>query len=178
MRRFLLPIALLCSTQVTVAQESFTIADIRLEGLQRISPGSVFNLLGVRVGDQVDQQDIAGIIRDVFASDFFEDIEVLREDNVLIIRVQERPSIRNIEVEGNRLIPTEALLENMTNAGLAVGQIFQRSTLEGMQLALQEQYVGQGLYGARVDIEVEEQERNRVAINININEGDPAKIVH
>lgn len=163
----------------SVAQSGgFVVSDIRLEGLQRISAGSIFGLIDVSVGDTVTPQDVAGIIRDVFASDFFEDVEVLREDNVLIIRVQERPSISNIEVEGNSLIPTEALLDNMENAGLAVGQIFDRSILQGLQLALQEQYVGQGLYGAVVDIEVEEQERNRVAINININEGDPAKIIH
>ncbi|MEX2367475.1 MAG: POTRA domain-containing protein, partial [Pseudohongiellaceae bacterium] len=162
----------------TLAQENFTVADIRLEGLQRISAGSVFGLLNISVGDQITQADISAMIQDLFASDFFEDIEILQEENVLIIRVQERPSISNIEIDGNSLIPTEALLDNMQNAGLAIGQVFKRSTLEGMVLALQEQYVGQGLYGAQVDVDVEEQDRNRVAINIDINEGEPSKIVH
>jgi outer membrane protein insertion porin family len=158
--------------------QTITVADIRLEGLQRVAASSVFGLLNVRVGDQVDQEDIANLIQDVFASDYFEDIEVLTEDNVLIIRVTERPTISAIEIEGNKLIPTEALLENMTNAGLAVGQVYKPSTLEGMQLALEEQYVAQGMYGARVELDIEEQERNRVALNINVTEGDASKIVH
>src|SRR5690606_2877570 len=110
--------------------QGFTVADIRLEGLQRISATSVFALLNISVGDRINQQDIANLIRDVFASDYFNDISVLVEDNVLIIRVQERPTISAINLEGNKLIPTEALLENMTNAGLAVGQVFKPSTLE------------------------------------------------
>lgn len=158
--------------------QTLTVADIRLEGLQRVAASSVFGLLNISVGDQVTQQDISNLIRDVFASDYFEDVQVLTEDNVLIIRVTERPTISSINIEGNKLIPTEALLENMTNAGLAAGQVFKPSTLEGMQLALAEQYVAQGMYGARVELDIEEQERNRVALNINITEGDAAKIVH
>jgi len=158
--------------------QTITVADIRLEGLQRVAASSVFGLLNVSVGDQIDQQDIANLIRAVFASDYFEDIQVLTEDNVLIIRVQERPTISEINIEGNKLIPTPALRDNMTNAGLAIGQVYKPSTLEGMQLALEEQYVAQGMYGARVTLDVVEQERNRVALNINITEGDAAKIVH
>jgi outer membrane protein insertion porin family len=160
------------------AQQSFTIADIRLEGLQRVAASSVFSLLNVRVGDRIDQAGIARIIRDVFASDYFSDIDVLTEDNVLIIRVQERPTISAINLKGNKLIPSEALLENMKNAGLETGQVYKPSTLEGMRLALEEQYVAQGMYGASVELDVEEQERNRVALNINITEGDASKIVH
>lgn len=164
--------------QVQPQQNSFTVADIRLEGLQRVAASSVFGLLNVNVGDRIDQNDVANLIRAVFASDYFEDIEVLIEDNVLIIRVSERPTISVINIEGNKLIPTEALQENMTGAGLAAGQVFKPSTLEGMRIALEEQYVAQGMYGAGVELDVEEQDRNRVAININITEGDAAKIVH
>ncbi|HEY0961205.1 MAG TPA: outer membrane protein assembly factor BamA [Pseudomonadales bacterium] len=164
--------------QLPPAPQVLTVADIRIEGLQRVAASSVFGLLNVRVGDQVDQQDITNLIRDVFASDYFDNIEVLTEDNVLIIRVTERPTISEINIEGNKLIPTEALRENMTTAGLAVGQIYKPSTLEGMQLALEEQYIAQGMYGARVELDVDEQERNRVALNINIDEGDASKIVH
>lgn len=158
--------------------QTFTIADIRLEGLQRVAASSVFGLLNVNVGDQITQQDVSNIIRDVFASEYFSEIEVLTEDNVLIIRVQERPTISEINLEGNKLIPTEALLDNMQRAGLSVGQVFQQSTLEGMQLALEEQYVAQGMYGASVEVDIVEQDRNRVALNINVTEGDASKIVH
>jgi len=157
---------------------SFTVSDIRLEGLQRISPTNVFALLNINVGDRLTPQDHANIIRDIASSENFDEVELLREDNVLIIRLKERPTITDIQVEGNKLIPTEALMENLTEAGLAIGQVFQPSTLDGMRLALQGQYVGQGRYGASVDVEVIEQERNRVAIDIQINEGDPSKIVH
>jgi len=123
-------------------EQPFTLADIRLEGLQRISATNVFALLNINVGNQLTGQDFANIIRDIAASENFDDVELLREGNVLIIRLQERPTISDIQIEGNKLIPTEALMENMGDAGLAVGQVFQPSTLDGMRLALQEQYVG------------------------------------
>ena len=156
----------------------FTVSDIRLEGLQRISATNVFALLNINVGDELTSFDFANIIRDIAASENFDDVELLREGNVLIIRLNERPTISDLQLDGNKLIPTEALLENMENAGLAIGQVFQPSTLDGMRLALQEQYVGQGRYGASVEAEVVEQARNRVALNININEGEASKIIH
>ena len=161
-----------------LGNQNFTVSDIRLEGMQRISATNVFALLNVNVGDQLSPQDFANIIRDIAASENFGDVELLREDNVLIIRLEERPTISDIQIDGNSLIPTEALMENMGNAGLAIGQVFQPSVLDGMRLALQEQYVGQGRYGSSVEAEVIEQERNRIAIDIQINEGEPSKIVH
>ena len=171
---------LMATGQLALPQgnQNFTVSDIRLEGLQRISATNVFALLNVNVGDQLSPQDFANIIRDIAASENFGDVELLREDNVLIIRLEERPTISDIQVDGNSLIPTEALMENMGTAGLAIGQVFQPSTLDGMRLALQEQYVGQGRYGSSVEAEVIEQERNRIAIDIQINEGEPSKIVH
>ncbi|MES2604598.1 MAG: outer membrane protein assembly factor BamA [Pseudomonadota bacterium] len=177
-KRFLSVCALALLGLPATQAQTITIADIRLEGLQRVAASSVFGLLNVNVGDQIDQADIANIVRDVFASDYFSDIQVLTEDNVLIIRVQERPTISDIKIDGNKLIPTEALQDNMEQAGLAVGQVFQQSTLEGMQLALEEQYVSQGMYGATVDVDIDEQDRNRVALNITVTEGDASKIVH
>jgi outer membrane protein insertion porin family len=158
--------------------QNITVADIRLEGLQRVAASSVFGLLNVKVGDQVGQAEIARIVRDVFSSNYFEDIQVLTEDSVLIIRVKERPTISEINLKGNKLIPTEALMKNMEKAGLAVGQVYQPSTLDGMQLALEAEYVAQGLYGASVDLDIKTQDRNRVALNINVTEGDASKIVH
>jgi outer membrane protein insertion porin family len=163
---------------VVAQAQSITVSDIRLEGLQRVAASSVFGRLTVSVGDQIDQDDISKIIRDVFATEYFSDIQVLTEEGVLIIRVKERPTISEIKVDGNKLIPTEALMENMEKAGLAVGQVYQPSTLEGMQLALEEQYVSQGMYGATVKLDIKEQDRNRVALTINVTEGDASKIVH
>jgi len=114
------------------AAQTFIIADIRVEGLQRISAGSVFAALPVAVGDLVDQQTIRAATKSLFATGNFDDIRMGRDGNVLVVMVTERPSISEINIEGNKAIETEALLDGLKSAGLAVGQVFQRSTLEGM----------------------------------------------
>ena len=176
--RLLAAIALSVLSIPAAIAQAFTVADIRLEGLQRISATAVFGLLNIRVGDQVDQTDIANIIRDVFSSNYFSNIEVLVEDNVLVIRVEERPTVSEINIDGNKLIKSEMLLENLAGAGLSVGQVYMPSIMEGMQLALEEQYVAQGMYGANVELEVVEQPRNRVILNVDVTEGQAARIVH
>jgi outer membrane protein insertion porin family len=171
-------IALALVAAPPVFAQTFTVADIRVEGLQRIAASTVFGLLNVNVGDQIDQADVAEIIRDIFASEYFENIEVQMEENVLVIKLEERPTVSEINIEGNKLIKSEMLLENMEKAGLSVGSVYMPSILEGMQMALEEQYVAQGMYGAKVELDVDEQERNRVVLNINVTEGDASKIVH
>ena len=160
------------------AAQTFIIADIRVEGLQRISAGSVFAALPVAVGDLVDQQTIRAATKSLFATGNFDDIRMGRDGNVLVVMVTERPSISEINIEGNKAIETEALLDGLKSAGLAVGQVFQRSTLEGMQLELQRQYVQQGRYDANIETEVLPEPRNRVTININVDEGTVAAIKH
>ncbi len=158
--------------------ETFIIADIRVEGLQRVSAGTVFAALPVAVGDVVDDKIIREASRSLFATGNFDDIRIGREGNVLVVVVVERPSISEINIEGNKAIETEALLDGLKGAGLAVGQVFQRSTLEGMQLELQRQYVQQGRYDANIETEVIPEPRNRVTININVDEGTVAAIKH
>jgi outer membrane protein insertion porin family len=157
---------------------TFIISDIRVEGLQRISAGSVFAALPVAVGDTVDQRAIRAAARSLFATGNFDDIRIGRDGNVLVVIVAERPSISEINIDGNKAIETEALLDGLKGAGLAVGQVFQRSTLEGMQLELQRQYVQQGRYDASIETEVLPEPRNRVTINIDVNEGTVASIKH
>lgn len=159
-------------------QAPFVIADIRVEGLQRIAAGAVFAAMPLAVGDVVTAQGIRATSRSLFATGNFDDIRVGRDGNVLVIVVAERPSISEITIEGNKAIETEALLDGLKSAGLAVGQVFQRSTLEGMQLELQRQYVTQGRYDAAIDAEVIPEPRNRVAINIDVDEGTVASIKH
>ena len=135
--------------QLALAQtEPFVIQDIRVEGLQRISPGSVFAALPVGVGDTVDTFVVRAAAKSLFASGNFDDISIARDGGVLVVVVAERPSISEITIDGNKAIETEALLDGLKGAGLSVGQVFQRSTLEGMQLELQRQYVLQGRYDA------------------------------
>jgi outer membrane protein insertion porin family len=158
--------------------QTFIIADIRVEGLQRVSAGSVFAALPVGVGDLVDEQSMRSAARSLFATGNFDDIQLGRDGNVLVVVVVERPSISEINIDGNKAIETEALLDGLKGAGLAVGQVFQRSTLEGMQLELQRQYVQQGRYDANIETEVLPEPRNRVTINIDVDEGTVATIKH
>ncbi|MDZ7826754.1 MAG: outer membrane protein assembly factor BamA [Gammaproteobacteria bacterium] len=158
--------------------ESFTISDIRVQGLQRVSAGTVFNLLPVNVGDSMDEIDGREIIRDLFASGYFNDISIGRDGNVLVISLAERPAIDSIELEGNESIETEALLTGLAESGLAEGEIFRRATLERVELELERQYVSQGRYGASIDAGVTELPRNRVAIDIQVEEGEVAKVRH
>ncbi len=159
-------------------QEPFTIADIRVEGLQRIAPGSVFAALPVGVGDVADSYAIRTAVKSLFASGNFDDISIGRDGNVLVVTVAERPSISEITIEGNKAIETEPLLDGLKGAGLAVGNVFQRSTLEGMQMELQRQYVIQGRYDAKIEAEVIPEPRNRVSIAIDVTEGTVATIKH
>jgi len=170
---------LLAHAKVGFAQtQAFVISDIRVEGLQRISAGTVFASLPVGVGDVVNEYAIRAASRSLFYTGNFDDIRIGRDGNVLVIMVTERPSISEINIEGNKAIETEALLDGLKGAGLAVGQVFQRSTLEGMQLELQRQYVQQGRYDANIETEVLPEPRNRVSINIDVDEGSVAAIKH
>ena len=161
-----------------VSAEPFTVTDIRIRGLQRISSGTVFNLLPVNVGDTVDVVAVRQLMRLVFRSGYFRDVRMARDGGVLIITVAERPAIDLIEIEGNKSIPTEALLDGLGQQGLREGEIFKQSTLERVDLELERQYVGQGRYGASIDTTVEELPRNRVSVKIEIDEGKTSGIRH
>lgn len=157
---------------------AFLVSDIRVEGLQRVSAGSVFNSVHVNVGDDVTDIQIRQIIREIFKTGFFKDVSVGRDGNVLVIIVSERPSIDSIEIEGNKAIETEALLRGLEGSGLAEGQIFKQVTLDHIQLDLERQYVSQGRYGANIETEVIDLPRNRVSLKIDVTEGEVAGIQH
>ncbi|MDC1210751.1 outer membrane protein assembly factor BamA [Porticoccaceae bacterium] len=156
----------------------FQVDDIRIEGLQRVSAGTVFAALPVSVGDLVDEAAIRSSTRSLFRTGYFSDVVMARENGVLVIGLSERPAVTEITLEGNKAIETEQLLSALRDNGLAEGQIFRQVILEGMTQELQRQYVAQGRYGALVETEVQQLPRNRVAVNITIDEGDVAKIRH
>lgn len=158
--------------------QNFTIADIIVDGYQRISPGIIYNLLPVGIGDTVDGSVPALIIRELASSEYFDEIEVSREGNILVVTVLERPSVAEISVEGNSVLETEDIIENMATADIAEGQIFTRAALEAIRQGIQDVYSSRGRYGAAVEIEVEELPRNRVAIRLDINEGEESRIRH
>ncbi len=177
MTRKLLSTLVLSSIAATSAYgQNFVIEDIQIDGLQRISSGVVFGLLPVGIGDEVSDQVPAQIIRAISESEYFEEVEVAREGNVLFISVLERPSVSEINITGNRVLKTDDILENMATADISEGGIFTRATLEAIRQGIQEVYSGRGRYGTTVDIEIEEQPRNRVAINMTINEGEESRI--
>lgn len=178
MKRLLLPAVMSALMIAEVHAESFTISDIRVNGLQRVSAGSVFGALPLNVGENVDERQLVEATRSLFRTGFFQDIQLGRDGDVLVITVVERPSISSIEIEGNKAITTEDLLKGLNQSGLAEGEIFQRATLEGVRNELQRQYVAQGRYSAEIEAEVIPQPRNRVALKITINEGTVAAISH
>ncbi|MGH1431860.1 MAG: outer membrane protein assembly factor BamA [Neptuniibacter sp.] len=157
---------------------SFVVEDIRLEGLQRVSPGIVFRNFPVNAGDQVTSEALARSTRQLFQSGYFDDIQLLREDSVLILQLQERPAVSLIRLEGNKVLEDEALLDGLKQTGLQEGDVFKRATLEQIKQDLVRVYASQGRYGASVETDVESLPGNRVALNINIKEGSIATIQH
>jgi outer membrane protein insertion porin family len=158
------------------AFESFVVQDIRVEGLQRISAGTVFNYLPLKVGQTFDEEQSANAIRALFRTGFFRDVSLGRDGDVLVIAVRERPAIASIDIEGNEDIETEPLLESLEQIGLAEGQVFNRSLLDKVEQELRRQYFSRGKYGVRIETTVTPLERNRVGILIDIKEGKVARI--
>ena len=157
---------------------SFVVEDIRLEGLQRVSPGIVFRNFPVNAGDQVTSEVLARSTRQLFQSGYFDDIQLLREDSVLILQLQERPAVSLIRLDGNKVLEDEALLDGLKQTGLQEGDVIKRATLEKIKQDLVRVYASQGRYGASVETDVESLPGNRVALNINIKEGSVATIQH
>ncbi|MBU1831153.1 MAG: outer membrane protein assembly factor BamA [Gammaproteobacteria bacterium] len=179
MKRFLALSFILWSVSLlAVAQNSLPISDVRIEGLQRISSETVFSALPISIGDQVSSRTVANASRALFGTGNFDDIQIGMDGDVLVVRVVERPAISAINLEGNKALATEALLDGLKNAGLAEGQVFKRSTLDGMKIELTRQYVSQGRYDASIETDVVAEPRNRVSISINIDEGSNATIEH
>ncbi len=165
----------LLSTQL-VAFEDFLVSDIRIIGLQRVSTGSIFNVIPISVGDNIDQRKSSDITRSLFATEQFDDIQIAKDGNTLIIVVQERPSISAIDISGNKALKTEQLLESLDGVGIKEGEVYKRSTLEKVKSELVRSYASNGRYGAGVVIEEIKKPRNRLELNIVVDEGKSATI--
>ena len=158
------------------AFDEFLITDIRIVGLQRVSIGSIFTAIPVSVGDKMNDGKVSEITRALFSTAQFNDIQIGKDGNALIISVLERPSISSIELEGNKALKSEDLLKGLEGAGISEGQVYKRSTLNGMKSELVRQYASQGRYGAGVEIETIDKPRNTIELKIVIDEGKSAKI--
>lgn len=158
------------------AFEPFVIKDIKINGLQRISIGTVLNYLPLKVGETLDEQNSAEAIRALYKTGFFKDVRFEREANVLVINVVERPSIASVTITGNKEIDTETLTKALKQVGLAENQVFDRSLLDKVEQELQRQYFNLGKYAVKINSKVTPEQNNRVAIAINIAEGQAARI--
>jgi outer membrane protein insertion porin family len=158
------------------AQDTFTVGDIRIEGLQRISEGTVFNYLPVNIGDKLDGARIGEAMRALYATGFFRDVELRRDGNILLVVVVERPSIAKFEIKGNKDIKTEDLQKSLRNVGLATGKTFDRSVLDEVKQYLTDQYFSRGKYAVRVDTKITDLPGNKVDVIVDIKEGKRAKI--
>ncbi len=160
----------------SMAAGDFVVKDMRVEGLQRISEGTVFNYLPINIGDRVDNIRIGEAIRALYGQDLFADIEMRRDGETLVVVVRERPSIESFEIEGNKDIKTEDLTESLRGVGLARGRTFDRSVLDNVEMFLREQYYDRGKYGVVIESDIQDRPNNTVRIKVNVKEGDRAKI--
>ena len=158
-------LGLLLSTQLFSFDE-FLVSDIRIIGLQRVSTGSIFNVIPISVGDSIDLRKSSDITRSLFATEQFDDIQIAKDGNTLIISVIERPSISAIDISGNKALKTEQLVESLDGVGIKEGEVYKRSTIEKVKSELVRSYASNGRYGANVEIEEIKKPRNRIEINI------------
>lgn len=155
---------------------AFVVRDIEVNGLERVAAGTVLNYLPARVGEQFDDRQSADAIRALFQTGLFEDVQLNRRGDVLVVTVVERPAIGELNIKGNRKIPTDKLLEVLKLRNISKGDTLDKAALATIQKELAEQYQGMGHYGVDINTTVEALPRNRVAVNININEGNVARI--
>jgi len=158
------------------AGEPFVVKDIRVEGIQRTEAGTVFSYLPLKVGDTVTDERATAALHTLFSTGFFKDVQLLADQGVLVVRVQERPTIASVELNGIKDFPKPQLLDNLKLVGLAEGRIFDKAMLEKSEQELKRQYIARGKYAVEVTTTVTELERNRVAVKLDVTEGDPSKI--
>jgi len=175
MRRLLVPFLSLCALEAH-AFEPFVVQDIKLEGLQRISIGTVFNYLPIKVGETITDDLTSEAIKKLFKTGFFKDVKMEREGNILVVFVAERPAISAVSIEGNSELPTEQLEEALKQIGLKVGHVLDRAVVSVIEQELQRQYYSLGKYAVKIETLVTPLERNRVNVGVKIYEGESANI--
>jgi outer membrane protein insertion porin family len=162
--------------QVALAFEAFTISDIRLVGIQRVEPGTVFGYLPIKVGEQLDEASAARAVRALYATGFFNDVRFEVDKDVLVIYLSERPTIASVEISGAKDLSRDVLLKALKDLGLGESRIFDRALLDRADQEIKRQYLARGRYSATVTPTITPLERNRVAVSLAISEGDVAKI--
>ena len=175
-------VALVCALMAVAGEAAaqafrpFTVKDIRVEGVQRTDAGTVFSYLTVKVGETLTEQRAQQALRALFATGFFTDVRLEAEDDVLVVYVEERPAVAQVDFSGVSEFPVDNLRSALRDMGLAEGRIFDRAVLEGAEQELKRQYLSRGKYAAQVQTTVTPLERNRVALNFAVTEGEVARI--
>ena len=157
-------------------EESWVLDDIRITGLQRVSAGSVFAVMPVGIGDIITQGLYKEIAVSIFKTGKFDDVNLGRDGNALLINLKERPTIDEIVIEGNKAIQTDALLDGLRNSGIFVGALYKRAVFENLSIELERQYSSQGKYSSEVDVVAEDLPKNRIKLSVNIDEGASASL--
>ena len=181
MRRCLAAVVAACTLAMAAAAHAqsfqpFTVKDIRVEGLQRTEPGTVFSYLPVKVGETMNEEKAQAALRALYATGFFKDVRLEMDNDVLVIFVEERPAIAQIDFSGMKEFEPETVRKVLREIGMAEGRIFDRAMLDQTELEMKRQYLSHGMYAAEVQTTVTPLERNRVGINIAVTEGETAKI--
>lgn len=158
------------------ASEPFVVEDIQVQGLQRVALGAALTYIPVQVGEQMDAALVAQTIRELYASSHFDDVEVLRDEGTLIVRVTERPTISDITFEGNNDLEDEQLEDSLRNSGVVVGEQLDRTMIRDIEGGLEEFYQSVGKYNANVRVSVVNLPRNRVELRFNFTEGAAAEV--
>ena len=158
------------------AFEPFQVKDIRVEGIQRTEAGTVFSYLPIKIGDTVNEDRVTAAVKALYATGFFKDVRLEADGNVLVVMIEERPAIAQVEITGSKEFDAKQLKEGLKQVGLAESRIFDRALLERAERELKNQYISRGKYGVQITTTVTPLERNRVALNFDISEGEVAKI--
>jgi outer membrane protein insertion porin family len=158
------------------AADSFVVKDIRVEGLQRVEPGTVFSYLPVQVGDTFNEEKSTEAIKALYSTGFFRDVQIQAQGNVLIVIVEERPTISRIEFTGMKEFDPDLVRKSLKAVGVAEARFYDKALIDKAEQELKRQYVGKGMFAAEVVATVTPLERNQVAVYFNIDEGPVAKI--
>src|SRR6185295_10382677 len=169
-------LAALAGAALAQSFRPFVVKDIRVEGLQRTEPGTVFSYLPVKVGETMTEEKAQAALRALYATGFFKDVRLEMDNDVLVIFVEERPAIAQIDFSGMKEFEPETVRKVLREIGMAEGRIFDKAMLDQTELEMKRQYLSHGMYAAEIQTTVTPLERNRVGINIAVTEGDTAKI--
>ena len=163
-------------TSNAFALDPFTVKDIRVEGIQRTEAGTIFSYLPVRVGDTFTEEKGAAAIKALYATGFFKDVRIDADGNVLVVVVEERPAIANVEFVGVKEFEKDVLVKSLKEIGLGEARIFDRALVDRAEQELKRQYLSRGLYGVQITTTVTPVERNRVSVNFTVDEGEVSRI--